>query len=95
MKYILSEPSKREKNSGRKSGGNGKSAETNYRESLVEQKMNWLAKLDPTSPESSELLAELTAESSKADQIQVAVTLDLRWSTQETSLGRSSLKFAF
>jgi hypothetical protein len=73
VKYILAEPSKREKASGRKSSNNsnGKSAEANYKESLVEHKMNWLAKLDPSSSESAELLAELTLESSKADQIQV------------------------
>jgi hypothetical protein len=71
VKYFLSEPSKRDKASSRKSANNGKSTEANFKESLVEHKIGWLAKLDPAGAESSTLMAELTAESSKADQIQV------------------------
>ncbi len=74
VKYFLNEPSKREKTSNRKSSsnsGNGKSAEVSFREALIEHKISWLAKLDPASAESAELFAELTSESSKADQVQV------------------------
>ena len=69
----MTEPSKREKNSTRKNAGCGKSAEANFKEALFEHKINWLAKLDPSSAESNELFTELTAESSKANQIQVRV----------------------
>ena len=78
VKYFLNEPSKREKTSNRKSSsntGNGKSAEVSFREALVEHKINWLAKLDPASAESAELFAELTSESSKADQVQVNINV--------------------
>jgi len=72
VKYFLNEVSKREKNSNRKvSSSNGKAPEVTYKESLVEHKMTWLAKLDPTSEESRDLFAELTSDSSKADNVQV------------------------
>ena len=71
VKYVLNEASKREKNSNRKSSSNGKTPEVTYKESLQEHKMTWLAKLDPLSEESRDLLEELLSDSSKADKIQV------------------------
>ena len=46
VKYFLTDPPKREKNGNRKTG-NGKSAEANFKDSIVEHKINWLTKLDP------------------------------------------------
>jgi hypothetical protein len=50
VKYFLTEPPKRDKPGNRKSGngGNGKSAEANFKDSIIEHKINWLTKLDPT-----------------------------------------------
>ena len=71
VKYVLNEASKREKSSNRKSSSNGKTPEVTYKESMIDHKMTWLAKLDPLSEESRDLFDELMSDSSKADKIQV------------------------
>ena len=58
VKFMLCEPSKRDKNSNKKKDT---TLTASYQESLFEHKANWLAKMDPVTEESKDLYQELLA----------------------------------
>ena len=68
VKYVLNEVVKKDKNK-----NNGKKAETpppNFAESMAEQKINWISKMDPGSDEAIKLFEALKKDES-ANQAQL------------------------
>lgn len=71
VRYVLNEAPKKDKNSNQKS--KSPKPEATYKDSLLEHKLNWLAKLEYSSEEGTKLYKEL-AESGEANHVQLEIS---------------------